>query len=159
MYSHYSQVMNTEATYPNIEVAYPVPVVRLIVPGTAGRILILRRQGGAYEAGRWCLPGGKVDYGQTIEQTVIKELAEETALTATSSRFLFYQDSLPVKEGKMHCINLYFECAVSGEIVLNDESDEYAWIGKGNIHKYEITFRNDEALLRYWGEKRRQQVG
>ncbi len=133
-----------------MEIAYPVPVVRLIVPGTAGRILILRRQGSAYEAGRWCLPGGKVDYGQTIEQTVIKELAEETALTATSSRFLFYQDSLPVKEGKMHCINLYFECRTTGTIALNGESSEFAWVGPADLNSCALAFRHDDGLRTYW---------
>jgi hypothetical protein len=53
----------------------------------------------------------------------------------------------------MHCINLYFECRVSGTIKLNEESDEYAWIGREDIEKYDIAFRNDEALTRYWKEK------
>jgi len=135
---------------------YPVPVVRLIIRNNEGKVLLLRRTNTEYSPGLWCLPGGKIDYGQTIEQTVAKELAEETALTATSSRFLFYQDSLPMAAGKMHCINLYFECAVSGEIILNDESGEYAWIGKEDAHNYDITFRNDEALLRYWRESKQQ---
>jgi hypothetical protein len=53
----------------------------------------------------------------------------------------------------MHCVNLYFECTVSGDIVLNEESGEYAWIGIEDIDKYDIAFRNDEALIRYWKEK------
>jgi 8-oxo-dGTP diphosphatase len=133
---------------------YPVPVVRLIIKNNEGMVLLLQRANSAYSQGSWCLPGGKIDYNQTIEQTVAKELAEETALTAVSSKFLFYQDSLPLAEGKMHCINLYFECTVSGDIVLNEESGEYAWIRKEDVLKYDITFRNDEALLRYWGERR-----
>ena len=130
--------------------SHPVPVVRLVIPDEKGRVLVLRRRASEYATGDWCLPGGKVDYGDTVEHTVAKELAEETSLRCTSSRFLFYQDSLPLEPGKMHCINLYFECEVSGSIVLNEESSEFAWIGSDQLGRYEIAFRNDEGLRRYW---------
>lgn len=130
-------------------------MVRLIIPNKKGKVFILKRTHTSHSEGAWCLPGGKIDYGQTVEQAVAKELFEETSLNCLSSRFLFYQDSLPEIEGDMHCINLYFECTVSGDIALNEESGEYAWIGENDINKYDIAFRNDEALIRYWKEKRK----
>jgi 8-oxo-dGTP diphosphatase len=131
--------------------SFPVPVVRLVIPDVEGRVLALRRQNCDYGEGLWCLPGGKVDYGDTVEETVAKELMEETSLECTESRFLFYQDSPPEAPGLMHCINLYFECRVSGDITLNEESSEYAWIARDNLDSYEMIFLNDEALRRYWG--------
>jgi len=132
---------------------YPIPVVRLIIPNTEGKVLILKRHNSEYAAGQWCLPGGKVDYGDTVEETVVKELLEETVLTCTSMNFLFFQNSLPLTEGKMHCINLYFECTAEGEIALNEESSEYAWIGPSELAKFDIVFRHDLGLIRYWQEK------
>jgi mutator protein MutT len=134
--------------------ARPVPVVRLIIRNGRGEVLILRRAGTAHGQGGWCLPGGKVDYGETVEQTVRKELREETDLECGQASFLFYQDSLPPQPGQMHCLNLYFECAVSGDVKLNPESSEWAWIGPDELDRYEIVFRNDEALRRYWDERR-----
>jgi 8-oxo-dGTP pyrophosphatase MutT (NUDIX family) len=128
----------------------PVPVVRLIVPDDEGRVLLLRRHGSTHGLGAWCLPGGKVDYGQRVEEAVADELREETALECTGARFLFYQDSLPYEPGGMHCVNLYFECQVSGTIRLNEESSEYAWVGPEELEQYEIVFRNDAGLMRYW---------
>jgi 8-oxo-dGTP diphosphatase len=128
----------------------PVPVVRLIVPGPSGTVLVLQRAANSTDGGRWCLPGGKVDYGDTVEQAAIRELQEETGLRATSLTFLFYQDSLPPAPGRMHCVNLYFECAAEGEVVLNEESTEAAWIGPEDIVRFPLSFRNDEALIRYW---------
>lgn len=127
-----------------------MPVVRLIFPDSECRVLILRRHGGAYEQGRWCLPGGKVDYRDTVEQTVTKELREETSLECTSSTFLFYQDSLSLQPGKMHCINLYYKCRVTGAVTLNDESSEFGWIGQGDLESYRLAFRHDEEVWRYW---------
>lgn len=135
---------------------HPVPVARLIVPNAEGKVLILRRQNAAHDAGRWCLPGGKIDYGETAEEAAARELREETELRCVSARFLFYQDSLPPEPCKMHCINLYFECAVSGAITLNDESSEFAWIGPSDLARYEVSFRNDLGLRRYWAEKNRR---
>lgn len=129
---------------------FPVPVVRLIVANEKGEVLIVRRHGSAHASGFWCLPGGKVDYGETVEQAVAKELREETALTCTASRFLFYQDSLPPEADTMHCINLYFECDVAGDLVLNEESSDYAWITSASLSRYDMVFRNDDALLQYW---------
>ena len=93
---------------------YPVPVVRLIVNDVDGRVLILRRQDAVHAGGSWNLPGGKVEYGEVVEESVAKELKEETAFSCRSAKFLFYQDSPPDKDGDMHCINFYFECIVDG---------------------------------------------
>jgi 8-oxo-dGTP diphosphatase len=134
----------------------PVAAVRLIVRDDSRRVLLLRRALGTTGGGMWCLPGGKVDYGDTVEQAAERELVEETSLRAVGLRFLFYQDSLPYGPGKMHCINLYFECDAEGEVALNDESIEAAWIGPGDLPQYEITFRHDEALERYWRERNAQ---
>lgn len=131
----------------------PVVSVRAIIPDGSGRVLLLRRANTSHEAGSWCLPGGKVDYDETVEAALRKEIAEETALTCDSCRFLFYQDCLPYESGGMHCINLYFECAVSGDLKLNDESGDWAWVLPSRMTDYEITFGNDVALRDYWSSK------
>lgn len=131
----------------------PVATVRIILPDAAGKVLVLKRQMAEHGLGAWCLPGGKVEHGETVEDAVAAELREETSLECVSARFLFYQDSLPPEPGGMHCINLYFECTVSGELRLNDESSEFAWIGPEDLDRYEIVFRNDLGLRRYWEEK------
>src|SRR5437870_2814460 len=129
---------------------YPVPVVRLILVDNHKRVLLLQRADGTYGGGSWCLPGGKIDYGQTVEAVVQKELKEETNLNLMNCRFLFFQDSLPMKPGAMHCLNLYFECRASGEIALNQESTEFRWVGSEEIGHFDIAFRNDAGLRSYW---------
>ena len=130
---------------------YPVPAVRIIVADESGRVLILKRAETEYAPGQWCLPGGKVDYGVTVEQAARRELKEETALECTDAQFLFYQDSLPLEPGKMHAINLYFECTAKGTVTLNEESTDSTWIGPAALEDYSLVFRNDLALRQYWG--------
>lgn len=135
---------------------YPVPVVRLIIKNAQGKVLILKRSNSEYAADQWCLPGGKVDYNETIEQSIAKELREETSLECTSAKFLFLQDSIPAIQGKMHCINLYFECEIAGDVLINDESSDFAWIGPSDLENYQIVFRHDIGLIRFWQENKNQ---
>jgi ADP-ribose pyrophosphatase YjhB (NUDIX family) len=127
-----------------------VPAVRLIVPDESGQVLLLQRAPGTQAGGAWCLPGGKVDYGQRVEEAAEAELREETSLCCEGVRFLFYQDSPPLESGGMHCVNLVFECRAVGEIALNRESSAWVRIGPEGLEDREIAFRGDEALRRYW---------
>lgn len=130
---------------------FPVPVVRLIIPDEERRVLVLRRDKTAYGQGAWCLPGGKVDYGKTVLQAVADELREETGLICESTRFLCYQDSPPMRPGLMQCLNLYFECHVSGIMSLNrDESSASAWIGRDDLDRYGVVFGGREILKPWW---------
>jgi ADP-ribose pyrophosphatase YjhB (NUDIX family) len=124
-------------------------VVRLIVPDASGRVLLLRRPDRG-EVAAWSLPGGTIEYGETVAEAAARELAEETGLRLTACRFLFYQDSPPLSPGGMHCINFYLECEAGGEVTLNAESADFAWIRQDDATAYRIVFRNDLALGRYW---------
>jgi 8-oxo-dGTP diphosphatase len=128
----------------------PVPVVRAIIEDDAGRVLLLQRANTAWGQGDWCLPGGKVDYGQTVEAALAREIGEETGLRLREAAFLFFQDSLPASPGAMHCLNFYFHCRVDGSLRLNDESSDQAWLGPDELAGYRIVFGNDEALRRYF---------
>jgi nucleoside triphosphatase len=132
---------------------YPVPVVRAIIPDAGGRVLFLRRAAGTHGGSGWCLPGGKIDYGNLVEDALRRELAEETGLQVQQSRFLFFQDSLPLEPEGMHCINFYYECLCPGEPRLNDESTEFAWVDRQNPSALKLVFRAGEALERYWQER------
>jgi len=129
--------------------AFAIPVVRLILTDSEEKVLLLRRTRCRYYEGWWCLPGGKVEYGQSVQGVIRKELREETNLTLSSSRFLFFQDCLPVNDGDLHCIDLYFKCEWSGLVRLNSESSEFVWADRSEIGNYNLAFGNDEALRRY----------
>lgn len=46
----------------------PVISVRAFITNQEGKILVLKRSRSNYGSGSWCLPGGKVDYGDSPEQ-------------------------------------------------------------------------------------------
>jgi 8-oxo-dGTP diphosphatase len=128
---------------------HPIPAVRAIIVDDKDRILLIQRANSTQCPGRWCLPGGKIDFAQTADEAVIREIREETTLEAVSVKFLFFQDNLPTTSLATHFITLYFKCDVEGEIQLNDESSNYAWVGVDEIDNYDIAFRNDEAIRKF----------
>ncbi len=127
----------------------PVVAIRVLALDAAGRILLLRRASSEYGEGQWCLPGGKLEYGDTPEGTAAKELGEETGLTAKETTFLFYQNSLPGAAGQMHCLNLYFRCHAAGNVTLNEESSGFAWLSPSEALARRPIFGAEEAIRRW----------
>jgi 8-oxo-dGTP diphosphatase len=127
---------------------YPVVTVRAFATDDVGRILLLRRAKSAYGEGAWCLPGGKVDYGESPEQALARELREETGLATKEVSFLFFQNSPPIAAGGMHCLNLYFRCTVEGEVKLNEESCEHTWLTMTEALARKPVFGAEAAIRR-----------
>ncbi len=131
----------------------PLLAVRAFIQDADGKILLLKRATNDAYGAMWCLPGGKVDYGQTAEEAIVREVMEETSLECTSVKFLFYMDGLPEEPENNHYLSLFFNCQAMGEISLNRESSDLAWIGPGKLNHYEFAFGSDKAIEAYWKQK------
>jgi len=131
------------------EINRPILALRAIILNEDKRILLLKRASKDAFGDLWCLPGGKIDFGQTAKESIAREVHEETSLICSSVNFLFYQDNLPKNSDEKHYLTLYFNCQVNGKIKLNRESSDFVWVGLAEINKYDIAFKNDEAIRKY----------
>lgn len=127
----------------------PQVAVRAIISNAKEEILILKRAKTSYGNGYWNLPGGKIDFGDTAEETIRKELKEEVNLNCNSAQFLFYLDNLPDETTDLHFVTLFFKCKCSGDLQLNDESSDYKWINFNQLSDYQFVFDNDLAIKKF----------
>ena len=128
----------------------PYLAVRAIITNDYRKVLILKRSNTIQGDGKWCLPGGNIEYGQTAIEAMAKEILQETSLRTKDIKFLFYLENLPSEESELHYVNLAFLCTAEGNLQLNYESSEYAWVDSADIHNYTLAFKNDEILKKFW---------
>jgi 8-oxo-dGTP diphosphatase len=99
----------------------PVPTVDIIIElwdrPHRPIVLIERRN----EPLGWAIPGGFVDYGETVETAAIREAAEETELQITLlEQFHVYSD--PSRDQRQHTLSLVFLAHAVGEPIAADDA-------------------------------------
>jgi len=95
---------------------HPVLGVCLIPLLEDGRIVLVKRR----DNGCWSLPGGMVDWGERIQQSIARELQEETGLRLAKMGRLVGVYSAPDRDPRLHSICLTFEIQVQGEPHVQD---------------------------------------
>jgi ADP-ribose pyrophosphatase YjhB (NUDIX family) len=85
------------------------------------QVLLARLSAQAVETGRWTLPGGGVDHGESPETALVREVSEETGLTATVRSLLGVHDAHltgNAPDGRLenfHAVNLVYEAEVPAD--------------------------------------------
>lgn len=104
-----------------------------------GKILVVRREPGDYLGGSFELPGGGVDAGESLAESVTREVLEETGLRVSKVVGMFpgFEYTTPVKP-KVRQLNFIVQTE-NDEVVLSDEHDTYRWIEADDIDSLATT--------------------
>jgi ADP-ribose pyrophosphatase YjhB (NUDIX family) len=106
----------------------PLPTVDLIIEVDEGIILIKRRN----PPEGWALPGGFVDYGESLESAAVREAREETGLDPELVRqFHVYSD--PNRDPRHHTITTVFIAKARGKAAAGDDAKEIGVFQRGNL--------------------------
>ena len=109
------------------------------IPATIGVVfkngcVLLVRRANPPDAGKWGFPGGKINWGETIETAAVREIFEETGVTAKATRVFTAVDCFDVREDnrlEQHFILLAVLCEwVSGAPAGNDDALEAGWFSE-----------------------------
>lgn len=93
-----------------------------------GRLLMVRTR---KWSGKWGIPGGKIERGETAGEALEREVFEETGLRVRDARFVMVQDCVdpPEFHRPAHFLLLNYSAeAEPGEVRLNDEAEEFRWV-------------------------------
>jgi 8-oxo-dGTP diphosphatase len=99
----------------------PVLAVDIIIELSDGIVLIERKN----EPFGWALPGGFVDYGETLEHAAIREAREETSLNIVNLRLLgCYSD--PARDARFHTVSAVYVASAAGTPLAADDAAKVA---------------------------------
>jgi len=122
----------------NIDQEYPEPTVGGLIFNPAGELLIVKSH---KWKGMYTIPGGHVEVGERLEDALRREVKEETDLDVNQVTFLCYQEYIAGESfwEKRHFIFFDFVCRTQGgDVILNDEAQEYVWIHPREALTYPI---------------------
>jgi len=96
----------------------------------------------------WALPGGFVDYGESLEEAVKREAKEETGLDITDIK-QFHTYSNPKRDPRFHTIGTVFIAKAKGTPKAGDDAQGLKVISLKDVDKYDFAFDHKEILSDY----------
>ncbi|MGB6244491.1 MULTISPECIES: NUDIX hydrolase [Gordonia] len=104
----------------------PVLAAGAVIVDDDGRVLMIKR-GHAPEKGRWSVPGGHVEPGETIAEAAVREVFEETGLQVRVGAELWCV-TVPYGDGETFEIHDFAATVIGGELMPGDDADEARWM-------------------------------
>jgi 8-oxo-dGTP diphosphatase len=110
------------------------------------KVLLVRRARSPGK-GLYSLPGGRVEFGETLHTALHREVDEETGLKIEIVGFAGWREVLPTASGGAHYLILSFAARwLASEPVLNDEHDDFKWRLPGGLGDLKLTGGLNEAI-------------
>ncbi len=116
-----------------------------------GRVVLIRRR---FEpsAGRWTLPGGMLEIGETLEAAVRREMLEETGLIVEVGPVAEVLERITHdadRRVQYHYVLIDYVCRpVSGELRAGSDADAAAWVRPGEFDRYDLADRARAVVAR-----------
>ena len=110
------------------------------------RILLVRRARSPAK-GLYSLPGGRVEFGETLHAALHREVDEETSLRIGIAGLAGWREVVPGTAGGGHYLIMSFAARwIAGEPVLNDELDDFRWLKPDALGDLEVTSGLQEVI-------------
>ena len=124
-----------------------VPATSAIVVNETGALLLQRR----LDNHQWALPGGTMDLGETLAQTAVREVKEETGLDVEVTGLVG-----EVRQEFNICLTARL---TGGQLATSTESKEVAWVSPGNLDALPMHESTRIRIRRYLGDRAQPYIG
>ncbi|MDD5146404.1 MAG: NUDIX domain-containing protein [Candidatus Pacebacteria bacterium] len=107
------------------------------------KVLILRESRNYVDGsnvGRFDVVGGRVKPGERFDESLLREIKEETGLAVKIGRPFFMSEWRPVVKGEQwHIVGTFIECfADTDKVVLSEDHEEFLWINPKDYGSYNL---------------------
>ncbi len=127
----------------------PIPTVDIIIEIESKGIVLIKRKNPPYG---WALPGGFVDYGESLEEAAVREAKEETYLDVKLiGQFHTYSD--PKRDKRHHSISTIYVAKANGKPQAKDDAIEIGIFNGSNLPD-EIAFDHRSILRDYFKSRK-----
>ena len=110
------------------------------------QILLVRRARSPAK-GFYSLPGGRVEFGETLHAALHREVDEETALKIEIIGLAGWREVVPGTSGGGHYLIMSFAARwLAGEPALNDELDDFKWLSPDDLGNLKLTGGLQEVI-------------
>jgi ADP-ribose pyrophosphatase YjhB (NUDIX family) len=114
------------------------------------KILLVRRARSPAK-GYYSLPGGRVEFGETLHAALHREIREETAMEIEIIGLAGWREVVPETSGRGHYLIMSFAARwAAGEPVLNDELDDARWLDPDALGDLKVTGGLPEVIQSAW---------
>jgi 8-oxo-dGTP diphosphatase len=104
-----------------------------------GKVLLVRRARSPGK-GFYSLPGGRVEFGESLHAALHREVDEETGLRIEIAGLAGWREVLPSMGGGGHYLIMSFAARwIANEPVLNEEHDDFKWLAPEDISGLQLT--------------------
>jgi 8-oxo-dGTP diphosphatase len=114
-----------------------------------GRVLLIRR-GKEPLRGRWVVPGGTVELGETLEQALVREIEEETGLLVRPRQVVAVFDRIQRVADRVdyHYVIVDYLCDyVAGEARAGSDAEAVALVAPADLPAYDLPEKALEVVL------------
>jgi ADP-ribose pyrophosphatase YjhB (NUDIX family) len=125
----------------------PIPTVDIIIE-VSGGIILIKRKNPPYG---WALPGGFVDYGESLEEAAVREAREETGLDIKLKR-QFHTYSAPDRDPRQHTITTVHIAQAKGIPKAGDDALEIGTFCEEKLPS-PIVFDHAQILADYFNKR------
>ncbi len=111
---------------------------KCIVLNSEGKMLILQRSEKSGAGGKWSLAGGALEHGEDPIESIKREINEEARLTVANIKT--FSTRSYIRETNDFVVMIGYTCdAVSEEVTLNWEHDNFQWLSKADALNLDLT--------------------
>jgi ADP-ribose pyrophosphatase YjhB (NUDIX family) len=135
----------------------PIPTVDIIIEvdtkDSQKGIVLIKRKNPPYG---WALPGGFVDYGESLEEAAVREAREETSLDI-KLEYQLYTYSDPERDPRHHTITTVYVASAVGTLIARDDAADIGVFPPEKI-KSPLAFDHAQIIKDYLGRKKQESI-